>query len=62
MCSMDTQYVWSTAYMMHELYAPAYSMHYTGAAGVFYVVTGIHGGHVLVGAVLILGYALQLHT
>nr|ATQ37457.1 cytochrome c oxidase subunit 3 [Diplonema ambulator] len=34
----------------------------SGAAGVFYVVTGIHGGHVLVGAVLILGYALQLHT
>lgn len=34
----------------------------SGAAGVFYVVTGIHGGHVLVGLLLLLLYSIQLHT
>nr|QHQ98657.1 cytochrome c oxidase subunit 3 [Diplonema japonicum] len=41
-----------------HLYWCVYS---SGTAGVFYVITGIHGGHVLVGALLILGYTLQVH-
>eukprot|EP01012_Entosiphon_sulcatum_P016747 TRINITY_DN21636_c0_g1_i1.p1 TRINITY_DN21636_c0_g1~~TRINITY_DN21636_c0_g1_i1.p1 ORF type:complete len:193 (-),score=11.35 TRINITY_DN21636_c0_g1_i1:37-615(-) len=33
-----------------------------GPAGVFYVVTGVHGGHVLIGLLMLGMYALQLHT
>ncbi len=28
----------------------------------FYVVTGVHGGHVLVGVLMLLAYDVQLHT
>jgi cytochrome c oxidase subunit 3 len=34
----------------------------SGVAGVFYVVTGVHGGHVFVGLLLIVLYTVQLHT
>ena len=34
----------------------------TGIGGMLYATTGIHGGHVLVGMLLILAYALQVHT
>ena len=40
---------------MHQMCTP-------GVAGVFYVVTGLHGGHVLVGMLLILLYTVQAHT
>ncbi len=34
----------------------------TGVAGLLYVTTGVHGGHVLLGMVLILIYDVQGHT
>ena len=33
-----------------------------GVAGLLYVTTGVHGGHVLLGMLLILLYATQAHT
>jgi len=34
----------------------------SGVAGLLYVTTGVHGGHVALGMVLILLYAIQGHT
>nr|QHQ98672.1 cytochrome c oxidase subunit 3 [Rhynchopus humris] len=34
----------------------------SGVAGVFYTTTGVHGGHVVVGMMLILLYTMQVHT
>ena len=34
----------------------------SGVAGLLYVTTGVHGGHVLLGMLLILLYAAQAHT
>ena len=56
----------AVTYSMHATVMLAHTMlvlsSAAGVAGVFYVTTGVHGAHVLVGMLLILLYTVQVHS